>query len=138
MSYHPMTRIIKKSTKEKCNIIKATVNDKNIFDKMVEKGRIPIGYTMVRVKPWHFGTQINQCLNCCKFGHSSIGCKNSEICLRCSGSHSYKTCPVINKANYICANCNGCHAACSKSCPVMISKEEDIKKKNQILLIIPS
>ena len=76
--------------------------------------------------PWKFGTTPDQCFNCQKFGHSKEKCKEKTICLRCSGNHHFKACPIKDPAKFKCANCGGNHAACSKSCNIL---QEAVKSK---------
>ena len=126
-----MTRIIKKSTKQPLNIVKAYTLEREDYNRIIQAGRIKIGYTMIKVKPWEFGIQTNQCFNCCKFGHPSSNCKQPTVCLRCAGNHNFKNCTITEKDKYLCNNCKGCHAACSRLCPTMIKIEQEIKLKLQ-------
>ena len=51
-----------------------------------------------------------------------------ENCLRCAGTHIFHKCPVQNPDNYKCFHCGGVHAACSKTCPIILKKAENKKK----------
>ena len=43
--------------------------------------------------------RITQCFKCQKFGHISRGCKNDNICSRCSGAHRNINCQLEIKCN---------------------------------------
>ena len=45
---------------------------------------------------WYIAT--NSIFKCLKFGHSQKECKHEQICLICSGKHSYKQCDNKDKA----------------------------------------
>ena len=130
------TRLIRKKTKQPLNVIKAIISDENTYKTILLNGSIKIGYTNIKVKPWNFESQSDQCFKCLKFGHSFKNCKNEEICLRCAGKHNFKNCKITDEKNLLCSNCQGNHAACSKSCPVIIKRLEN--KKNKIDLTFKS
>ena len=56
-------------------------------------------------------------------------CKADTVCLRCSGNHNFKSCTINDKEGIKCVNCQGAHAACSRICPTMIKKENEIKNR---------
>lgn len=57
-----------------------------------------------------------RCYKCQRFGHTATNCNSSsQICPRCSGSHSYQDCP--DKDQLKCSNCGGNHSAAYKGCP---------------------
>lgn len=131
-----MMRIIKKSTNEQTNLIKAIVNDKDIFEKIISEKKIKIGNTFVRISRWKFGQQLSQCFHCQKLGHNKFSCpniNNKPTCLRCQGEHEHKNCRVNDPALFKCANCGGNHPAVSKQCPAINNflkkREEETKKK---------
>ena len=55
-----MTRIMKKSTNEPLRFVKAYTEDKEKFDKIISLGKIKVGYTIVKSKPWFF---VSNCQN---------------------------------------------------------------------------
>ncbi|CAF1073509.1 unnamed protein product, partial [Brachionus calyciflorus] len=126
-----MMRIIKKKTNEPTNLIKAIVNDKDIFEKIINEKKIKIGNSYVRVSRWKFDQQLTQCFHCQKLGHNKYSCpniNNKPTCLRCQGEHEHKNCNINDPAHFKCANCGGNHPAVSKNCP---SIEDFLKKKEE-------
>ena len=58
-----------------------------------------------------------QCYVCQKLGHSSSNCAAKEkTCMKCSHKHHFRSC-LVEKADFLCSNCGGNHAANDKSCP---------------------
>lgn len=115
-----MMRIIKKSTNEPTNLIKAIVNDKEKFEKIINEKKIKIGNSYVRISRWKFGQQLIQCFHCQKLGHNKHSCpyiNNKPTCLRCNGEHEHKNCRIVDPTLFKCANCGGNHPAVSKQCP---------------------
>ncbi|XP_067676359.1 uncharacterized protein [Haliotis asinina] len=68
-----------------------------------------------------------RCYKCQKFGHGSNSCRNSPVCHRCGDNHDGTDCQKDLK----CCNCNGTHAASSKSCPVWQTESHIMKLKCQ-------
>ncbi|XP_046577580.1 uncharacterized protein LOC124285397 [Haliotis rubra] len=64
-----------------------------------------------------------RCYKCQRFGHGSNSCRNSVVCYRCGDNHESTDC----KKDFRCCNCDGTHAASSKSCPVW-QRESSIMK----------
>ena len=127
-----MLRLTKKNTNSPLRIIKAVVAYQNSYEQIIKEGKIEIDYTSIKVTPWNFGDQSDQCFNCFKFGHSSRTCKAQTCCLRCAKAHNFKACKMKDDSKLKCSNCKGTcsdllHAACSKSCPVL-AKRAQIKK----------
>ena len=127
-------RLVKKKTNQPLNIIKAIVSDETSYNKIISEGRIKIGYSIIKIKPWNFESQSDQCFKCLKFGHSFRNCRNEETCLRCSGKHNFKNCQVTEEKDLLCNNCKGNHAACSKSCPIIIKRIESKKNKTNLII----
>ena len=112
-----MKRIIKKKCNTPLRVIKAIISDKTSYEKLINDGNILLGYTSLKVSPWNFSNQTNQCFKCQKFGHNSLNCSNETKCLKCIGNHHFKECKLTENDPLVCANCKGNHAACSKLCP---------------------
>ena len=129
-----LMRLVKKSTNSPLRIIKAIVADKNSYDSIIKEGKIKLGYTSIKVTPWNFGEQSDQCFNCLKFGHSSKSCKAPPCCLRCAENHNFKECNMKDETRLKCANCKGNHAACSKSCPVLTNRNSKKKSKSESII----
>ena len=58
----------------------------------------------------------SRCVNCQQFGHHSARCRNTKVCVRCSG----KNCEPKNCQSNIkkCVNCGEPHSAAYKGCTV--------------------
>jgi len=54
-------------------------------------------------------------VKCNAFGHVIKHCRGKETCSKCSGAHSYESCP--NKESPKCINCKGPHSAAYRGCP---------------------
>lgn len=108
-------RIIKKKENRVIPVVRAEIFNTETFNKLIKYGlRIsPLNY---RVEEWKFEDSPIQCFNCLEFGHQKKNCVKVLRCLICSDfNHHHTDCQNKNKLK--CANCNGEHAACSKSCP---------------------
>lgn len=128
-----MTRIKKKSSNIPTNIIKAILNDREIFNKLIEEKKIKIGHSYIKISPWKFDIQPDQCYHCQKFGHFMTNCPNIKkkpTCLRCAQDHSHKTCKINDPNKFRCANCGEKHSSVSKACSHMI---DEIKRKKEVL-----
>ena len=126
-------RIVKKSTKEPLKTIKALINNRESFEKIVKAGKIQIGSTIVKARPWKFDIQADQCFHCQKIGHMKSNCPHLDenpTCVRCRGNHSHVNCKINDPALYKCVNCPGNHPSCSRQCPAII--QETNRKKIQI------
>ena len=106
------------------------MNNKEKYDAVIADGSLKIGYTRVKVNPWNFSANSNQCFKCLEFGHSHTTCSKEQKCLRCSKNHHYKNCDQKDKL--LCANCGENHAACSKTCKSMIKANESKKNPQPI------
>lgn len=51
---------------------------------------------------------VQPCISCCRFGHSSKKCSNDKMCMRCAGNHTVFECAKIKGKNFQnkCANCS--------------------------------
>ncbi|CAF1073956.1 unnamed protein product [Brachionus calyciflorus] len=126
-------RMVKKSTNEKLTLVKAVMSNTNKFNQIIKDGYINIGqFSRIRVTPWRFGINPEQCFKCLKFGHKQDKCQEKEeTCLRCGKkNHNYKQCKITDQSKFKCINCGGNHAAVSKSCPVL---NEAVKNKTKEL-----
>uniref|UniRef100_A0A6M2DQ16 Putative nucleic-acid-binding protein from transposon x-element n=1 Tax=Xenopsylla cheopis TaxID=163159 RepID=A0A6M2DQ16_XENCH len=86
--------------------LKQKSNNKNIYD--IKK----LLNTIVTFEPAHVKTQISQCTNCQRFGHTKNFCVRRSRCVKCTGDHATKDCQRINRdENVICVNCGDNHPA---------------------------
>ena len=70
-----------------------------------------------------------RCFKCQKFGHIAKNCFNILTCPLCSKNHHKFECTeTILK----CANCDLSHAAYSKECEVLITKQKELTKRRII------
>ncbi|CAF0942296.1 unnamed protein product, partial [Brachionus calyciflorus] len=123
-------RMIKKSSGQKLELVKAVTSNEEKFNQMINAKKIKVGSCYIRVSPWKFGITPDQCFKCLEFGHNSVNCNNQEKCLRCSEiGHTHKKCKISDPEKFKCANCGEKHAACSKSCPELIKAVEQKKRK---------
>lgn len=126
-----MVRMTKKSTNTPLKTIKCLTNNKDTYSNIIKKGKITIGKTIVKVTPWDFGIQPNQCFHCQRIGHQRASCPNKDkkpTCVRCSGEHEHNKCPVKDPKQFKCVNCGLQHASCSRDCEEL-KKEIERKRK---------
>lgn len=81
-------------------------------------------------------SDIVQCKNCQRFGHSTRMCHYKYRCVKCNADHATGHCPRNTNLNIpvSCVNCNGNHSANNlNECRVarkMIEKRNQIKSKS--------
>jgi hypothetical protein len=120
------TRIIKKSNKEPLTTVKLTFANEDNYNRVLKNG-LALGPTFFRIKEWKADLEFKQCYKCLKLGHQQYTCHSEKkVCLRCGEVHEkhYSECDKPLK----CANCFGNHAACSKSCPSILTYLKNKKK----------
>jgi hypothetical protein len=143
-----MLRITKKSTNTPTELIKAIINNKETFDHITGLKKIKIGHSYVKVAPWKFDLQPDQCYHCQKIGHLKATCPDinqMQTCVRCAKQHPLP-CKITNSAEFKCVNCLQNHASCSKSCPKLMEEakrkktllEQKMTKKSQQYTRVPS
>lgn len=71
--------------------LRSSPENKNIF-KMTF-----LLYTKIQVERYKSNCPA-QCYNCQKFGHSSLNCRATPRCVKCSGQHKAKDCPKQRNA----------------------------------------
>ena len=102
------------------NNIKIEVQDQKAFINLYTHGLYINGYHSI-VNYW--SNKPKQCMRCCKFGHLSHQCRNSESnCLDCGGKHEVSECHNKTKK---CYNCQDSHTADDRSCKYFIELYED-------------
>jgi len=72
-----------------------------------KKDQLP-DYTTIGFTRYHVREYIptpTRCVKCNAYGHVVKHCRGKESCSKCSGGHSYESCP--NKENPMCINCKG-------------------------------
>jgi len=73
-----------------------------------------------------------RCNNCQLYGHSQRICYRPPRCPRCSGSHTFDSCPnKDDDSKTKCPNCHGNHSAAWKMCP----KHEEIKETLKLTVV---
>ncbi|XP_077486525.1 uncharacterized protein LOC144097762 [Amblyomma americanum] len=84
---------------------------------------IQVGYAKISVRPYIPNPR--RCFKCQRFGHGSQSCRGRDTCAKCaSNDHKFED----SDASPRCANCEGDHAAYSRSCPAW-------KKEKEIIII---
>lgn len=90
----------------------------------------------VLIEPF-ISTQIVQCFNCQKYGHTSTGCNLKTVCVICTGEHRSNQCPTKNSKEAKCANCKGSHPASYRGCSVhkqiVLTKKITLREKRKLL-----
>lgn len=115
--------------------------DTNSFSKMMERGKLSIGWDRCRVFEY---VQITRCFKCLGFNHHANNCTKSIICSNCSGNHDVKQC---KSSEIKCVNCvwahdqlklrvNYNHNAFSNECHVF-KKQIEQQHFEQIEQIVP-
>jgi hypothetical protein len=123
-------RILKTSTKQVLPLIRCEVKDLSASDFLL-MNKFKYGFVYFNVTEWKFDdTRPLQCYRCLKFGHHQRQCnEHQQKCLICGGDHGHKDCSQQSKLK--CINCEGQHAACSKSCPKSQEAIELKKRQNE-------
>lgn len=106
--------------------MKIELPDEQSQKKCVDQGIYVQNYHY-RVDYWV--KNVIMCFKCNQFDHKSDTCQKDQKCAKCSQQHQTKDC-AINKNNYTCPNCGGCHASWSKSCREYMSKYVSINNQN--------
>ena len=90
--------------------------------KILITNGIFIGFSRFKVE---LSRRIFQCFKCQQIGHSATNCRANQICVKCGGDHKHSACtsPTLK-----CANCQGSHAACSRTCSVIKQASAGTKK----------
>ncbi len=123
-------RMTKKSDPSvKFKTIKAMTTDQDVFNKIINDGKIKLFYSNLRISKWNFNDGPNQCFKCLSFGHSHASCTGTQACLRCGEAHAKSDCqlPKDTKAeDFTCINCkknklDHKHSAVSRECPAIIA-----------------
>lgn len=73
--------------------------DGNSFKKIIDKGKINIGWNVCRVFE---EISVLRCYKCCGYNHIAKDCKSEEVCVRC-GSNNHKSDVCDKKMS--CINC---------------------------------
>ena len=79
-------------------VVTVEFEDKLHYDNVTTNG-MDISGVYVFPEPFIEQRRITQCFKCQKFGHISRGCKNDNICSRCSGAHRNINCQLEIKCN---------------------------------------
>lgn len=76
-----------------------------------------VAHMSVTVEPKRRSKETIQCFKCQKLGHVSYRCFYDDTCVKCTGNHRSRNCPLPVNAKPKCANCEGEHLASNWSCP---------------------
>lgn len=108
-------------------------SDLKTHSKIIAMKTLFLGLNKIKI---YEQTNIMQCTNCCKFGHSKARCTYSTACRRCGEEHSHVVCTSqeMNCTNCLCSNDNGTtyngnHLANDPRCPVFKERFQKVKKK---------
>lgn len=73
-----------------------------------------------------------RCFKCQRYGHVATSCNATMVCPRCSGPHTYNSCPNQNDPTKVhCNNCGGGHSAAYAGCPIYREALEINKLKSE-------
>jgi len=70
--------------------------------------------------------QIQQCYNCCDYGHQATHCKRHPRCGKCGEKHNTRECKHIGKAH--CVHCGGEHEAWHPQCHARNAEKERLEE----------
>ena len=104
-------RRLNKSTNAPTEYVTIHIKSKQALDNLIQN-KLKLALCRFRVS---VDVKVIQCYKCQRVGHTATQCTNPTTCLRCGENHSHKECNA--SATLKCANCNGPHAACSRTCP---------------------
>jgi hypothetical protein len=100
--------------------LKPAVTNKNIYE---------IEYLLnlkIKFQPSNFKSDIPQCANCQRYGHTKKYCNLKPRCVKCAVYHLTTDCPRKERSpNVKCVLCKGNHPANYKGCVVY----KDLQKK---------
>jgi hypothetical protein len=74
--------------------------DNDCFDKLMESGRVNLGWRSCRVV---HHVHITRCFKCCGFGHIAANCSNKLACSKCGDEHKVENC---KSEAMKCVNCH--------------------------------
>lgn len=95
-----MTRIQNRKLNQPTRTIQAVCNDYESYEKIITEGKILVGFSSIKARPWNFRQSTNQCFRCCGLGHTQINCTSKALkCLRGAKEHSYKDCNLATETS---------------------------------------
>lgn len=106
--------------------------DVESFVQIIENGSLNFGNRSLRIFD---EIELQCCVNCRDYGHSTKACRNKIACKHCAGDHNVFDCP--NKSqNPVCANCSrrnlpADHSANSFRCPIRATRIDKFKATRQ-------
>lgn len=107
--------------------------DQDSFDKLVDAGRVNLGWRSCRVV---HHVHLTRCFKCCGYGHVAEKCTNKLACSKCGGEHKIAECDQnITR----CINCKSMnerlktkfdtrHRPWSNSCEVLKKRTEQFAR----------
>lgn len=111
-----------------------------IRNLLVKQEHIFIGETRCKVVD---RLDLKQCFKCQKLGHVALNCKESLVCMYCSGAHVSRGCPhKESRENHRCRNCSlsenpayreNCHThnSSEQSCPIIKDYLEALRQRTE-------
>lgn len=91
------------------------------FESSTLPEAVEVGYTKIKLKPYIPNPR--RCFKCQRYGHGSQTCRGQLTCAKCaSHEHPAENC---ESETHLCINCEGSHAAYSRTCPTW-KQEKDI------------
>lgn len=97
-----------------------TIDNKTAFKDIINTKIVC--YCLISWERYRSKNGITQCYKCQAFDHIAINCYKTQKCLICAGPHNKNDCPVKEKDNFKCANCDKKHLANDKTCERYINR----------------
>lgn len=75
-----------------------------------------------------------QCFRCQHFGHTSRNCNLPARCVKCTGEHPTKECPITERTEAVaCCNCKEKHPANYRECKERVKYLQNLETRNNNL-----
>ncbi|KAH7963901.1 hypothetical protein HPB52_023774 [Rhipicephalus sanguineus] len=112
--------------------------DPESFQKLIERQRVTLGWTAVRVTE---DLHVPTCTFCAAYGHGSNSCPHETdptkaTCMKCAGNHLALACSVrIGDSAVCCAECRRAgrpaegHPAGFPACPILVERAARIRAR---------
>lgn len=126
---------IKVIKKMKSRYMAIAETDPLSFKKIIENGKLSIGWNICRVFEY---VRVYRCFNCGGFDHRANECKVGQICLKCtSADHNTEKCEInrftclncVSAKNKLKLNLNTDHSMFDMNCPCL-QRKIDAERRN--------